>query len=269
MKSIQPADTRGRYRAVWISDVHLGFPGCSAEYLLDFLRSTQCEYLYLVGDIIDVWFMSKRVYWPQSHNNVIRSILGKAKHGTQVVYVPGNHDEVFRDYDGMTFGNVLIKNKVVHMTADGRRFLVTHGDEFDAVVRCSRTLAFLGSKLYDKLLRVNGLVNALRRRFGFGHWSLAGFLKYKVKNAVRYISDFEAAVAYEVAKRGLDGMICGHIHHAEMAPINGGLYCNTGDWVESCTALVERYDGSMELLHWSDDQRSVKQFSLDSLKAAA
>jgi UDP-2,3-diacylglucosamine pyrophosphatase LpxH len=266
---MQATDFSGRYRSVWISDVHLGFPGCNADYLLDFLHSTQCEYLYLVGDIIDVWFMGKRVYWPQSHNNVIRAILGKAKHGTRVIYVPGNHDEVFRDYDGMTFGNVLIKNEALHITADGRRFLVTHGDEFDAVVRCSRTLAFLGTRLYDKLLRINGLVNMLRRRFGFGHWSLARFLKFKVKNAVQYISNFETAVAYEVSKRDLDGMICGHIHHAEMAPINGILYCNTGDWVESCTALVERYDGSMELLHWSDYQRTVKQIAPDSLKAAA
>ncbi len=269
MQSVATLNSSRTYRAIWISDVHLGFPGCRAEYLLQFLRSTQCEYLYLVGDIIDLWYMKKRLFWPQAHNNVIRAILGKAKRGTQVIYVPGNHDELFRDYDGMVFGNVLIKNEVIHITADGRRLLVMHGDQFDAVVRSSKFLALLGSKLYDWLLRANRLVDLVRRKLGFSHWSLAAFMKHKVKNAVQYISSFEAALAYEASRRRVDGLICGHIHRAEITCLNGVLYCNSGDWVESCTALVERDDGSMELLHWSDAQRSLKQVSPKLLQAAA
>lgn len=253
-----------RYRAVWISDVHLGFRGCSADFLLDFLRSTECEYLYLVGDIIDMWAMKKRPYWPQAHNNVIRCILGKAKHETRVVYVPGNHDELIRDYEGMSFGNVLISSEVVHTRADGKRLLVLHGDQFDAVVKCSKALALIGSKVYDWLLRANHLVNWTRRKLGFPYWSLAAFLKHKVKNAVQYIGNFEQAVAYEAERQGVDGVVCGHIHRAEITLIGDVIYCNCGDWVESCTALVEHFDGSMELLHWSDRQEG----SL-SLKAAA
>ncbi len=249
---------KGTYRAVWISDVHLGFPGCSADHLLDFLHATKCEYLYLVGDIIDVMYMKKRLYWPQSHNNVIRSLLGKAKHGTQVIYLPGNHDEPFRDFDGTVFGNVQIKIEAVHITADGRRFLVTHGDQFDSVVKYSRFLALLGTKMYDWLLRLNVVVNFFRRKLGWDYWSLAAFLKLKVKNAVQYISCYESAVAYEAARRGVDGLICGHIHRAQISESNGVVYCNSGDWVESCTALVERHDGTLELLHWATHQGSLK-----------
>ena len=258
MKTIHTLGPGGHYRAVWISDVHLGFPGCRAEFLLDFLRSTRCDYLYLVGDIIDLWHMKKRLFWPQSHNNVLRTVLGKAKHGTRVVFVPGNHDEMFRDYDGMVLGNVLIKNEVIHVTADGRRFLVLHGDQFDAVVKYSPSLALIGTKVYDGLLRLNHLVNYVRRRLGFTYWSLAGFMKHKVKTAVQYMSNFQAALSYEAARRKVDGLICGHIHRAEITSLNGVLYCNSGDWVESCTALVELHDGSLELVHWSDAQHSLK-----------
>jgi UDP-2,3-diacylglucosamine pyrophosphatase LpxH len=257
-----------RYRSVWISDVHLGFPGCNAEFLLDFLRSTQCEYLYLVGDIVDVWYMKKRLFWPQSHNDVIRTLLGKAKHGTKVFYVPGNHDELFRDYDGMSFGNVSICNQVIHTTANGRRLLVLHGDQFDAVVKFSKTLALLGTKVYDWLLSLNGIVNRVRRKLGFRYWSLSAFLKHRVKNAVHYISSFETAVAYEAQTQSVDGLVCGHIHKAEMSEISGVLYCNTGDWVESCTALVEQKDGSLQLLHWSDAQHTVKEVGANMLQAA-
>ncbi len=259
MKTIHALGTTADYRAVWISDVHLGFPGCRSEFLLDFLRSTRCDYLYLVGDIIDLWYMKKRLYWPQSHNNVVRTVLGKAKHGTRVTFIPGNHDEMFRDYNGMTFGNVLIRNELIHTTADGRRFLVMHGDQFDAVVTSSRALSLLGTKAYDWLLRLNRVVNYVRRRLGFSYWSLAAFMKHKVKNAVQYMSNFEAAVAYEASRRGVDGLICGHIHRAEITRLNGVLYCNSGDWVESCTALVELHDGTLELIHWSDAQHSLKQ----------
>jgi UDP-2,3-diacylglucosamine pyrophosphatase LpxH len=247
------------YRTVWISDIHLGFRGCSAEHLLDFLRSVECEYLYLVGDIIDVWEMKKRLFWPQSHNNVVRTILGKAKHDTKVIYVPGNHDELLRDYHGVTFGNVQIVEEAIHTNADGRRFLVTHGDKFDSVVRCSRAVALLGTRLYDWLLKFNRFVHGVRRCFNLPHWSLAGFLKYKVKNAVQYISSFEQVVAYETARLGVDGVVCGHIHRPEITRLNNVIYCNCGDWVENCSALVEHHDGSLELLHWTDTVTSLKR----------
>lgn len=251
-----------KFRAVWISDVHLGSKGCRADYLLDFLHATECEYLFLVGDIIDVWNMKNGLYWPQTHNNVVRTILGKCKRGTKVVFVPGNHDEVFRDYDGTTFGNVTIRKEFIHTTADGRRLLLLHGDEFDGVVRCSKLLAVLGHYAYEWLLHSNRLLNYVRRRLGFPYWSLANFLKQKVKNAVKFISDFEEAITHAAAKRGVDGLVCGHIHRAEISRINGVLYCNCGDWVESHTALVEHHDGSLHLMHWSERRQTVKQLSV-------
>jgi len=247
-----------KYRSIFISDVHLGFRGCRADFLLDFLRNTECEYLYLVGDIIDVWEMKNRLFWPQEHNNVVRTILGKAKHDTKVIYIPGNHDEVLRAYAGMEFGNVSIQMDAIHETATGKRLLVLHGDEFDSVVRVSRWLAMLGNRVYDWLLYLNRWVNVFRRKLGFPYWSLAAFLKHKVKNAVQFISDFEQAVARETARRGVDGVVCGHIHHAEISTLNGVLYCNDGDWVESCTALVERHDGTLELLNWTERQELMK-----------
>lgn len=247
------------YRTVWISDVHLGFRGCRADHLLNFLHSVDCEYLYLVGDIIDIWEMRKRIFWPQSHNNVVRTILGKAKHGVNVIYVPGNHDELLRDFHDMTFGNVQILKEAIHTNADGRRLLVTHGDKFDSVVRCSRAMAILGTRLYDYLLRANYVVHGIRRRFNLPYWSLAGFLKHKVKNAVQFISNFDAAVAYETARLGVDGVVCGHIHRPEITKLNDIVYCNCGDWVESCSALVEHHDGSLELLRWADQVASLKR----------
>jgi UDP-2,3-diacylglucosamine pyrophosphatase LpxH len=245
-----------RVRTVWISDVHLGFRGCSADMLLDFLHRVECETLYLVGDIVDVWNMKRGLYWPQAHNNVIRTVLGKAKHGTRVVFVPGNHDEVFRDHVGTRFGNVEIVEEAIHETRDGRRLLIVHGDEFDGVVTCHPWLARLGSHAYDWLLASNRYVNLVRRRLGMGYWSLAGFLKRKVKNAVSYIGGFEEAVAREARRRGVDGVVCGHIHHAEIRAIQGVAYHNCGDWVESNTALVERFDGSIELLRWHETVQS-------------
>jgi len=241
-----------KLRSVWISDVHLGFRGCSADMLLDFLHSVECEHLYLVGDIIDVWNMKRGVFWPQEHNNVIRTLLGKAKHGTRVVYVPGNHDEVFRDHDGTVFGNVEICREAIHETREGKRLLVLHGDEFDTVVQRSRWLAILGSHAYDFLLSMNHLLNSVRKPLGLHYWSLAGFLKRKVKNAVNYIGSFEDAVSREARKRDADGVVCGHIHHAVIRDLEGTLYCNCGDWVESNTALVEYHNGELELLHWKD-----------------
>ena len=239
------------FRTIFISDVHLGFRGCQADLLLDFLRSTRCETLFLVGDIVDVWSMRKGLYWPQAHNDVVRTILGKAKHGTRVVYVPGNHDEVFRSHVGVVFGNVRIARRWIHETADGKRLLVLHGDEFDGVVQCSPLLARVGSRAYEFLIWLNGYVNALRRRMGYQYWSLAAFLKHKVKNAVQYIGAFEEAVASAARRQGVDGLVCGHIHRPEIRDVNGVLYCNDGDWVESCSALVEHRDGRLELLDWA------------------
>jgi UDP-2,3-diacylglucosamine pyrophosphatase LpxH len=246
-----------RYRSIWVSDVHLGFRGCQAEFLLDFLQATDCKQLYLVGDIIDLWAMKGGVHWPQAHNNVVRAVLDKAKGGTEVIYVPGNHDELLRAHAGSEFGNVLIREEAVHTTADGRRFLVLHGDRFDHVVQTQRWLAVLGSHAYDLLLGLNHRLNWARRRLGLGYWSLAAFLKQRVKNAVNYIGDYEQAVAAEAKAHGVDGMICGHIHHAEIRDIDGIAYCNCGDWVESCTALVEHHDGSMELLRWTEEQETL------------
>ena len=240
-----------KYRTIWISDVHLGFRGCQAEFLLDFLQSTDCRQLYLVGDIVDVWAMKNGIFWPQAHNNVVRAILDKARRGTEVIYVPGNHDEVFRAHLGADFGNVLVRDDVVHITADGRRLLVTHGDKFDRVVQNGRWLAVIGARLYDLVLRLSHHLNSARKALGLGYWSLAAYLKHRVKNAVNYIGDFENAVASEAMQHGVDGMVCGHIHHAEIREIGGVTYLNCGDWVESCTALVEHHDGGIELLRWT------------------
>ena len=248
----KPPQSTLRLRSVFISDVHLGFKGCRAEFLLDFLRRVECEQIYLVGDIIDLWSLQRTFYWPQAHNDVIRTILGKAKHGTRVVYVPGNHDRAFRDHDGLTLGNVEIRLEAIHETADGRRFLVLHGDEFDSIVRASPLLESVGSHAYAAALRLNRYVNAVRQRLGYPYWSLAAFLKHKVKNAVKYIANFERALAVEARRRGVDGVICGHIHRAEITEIDGILYCNDGDWVESCTTLVEDFAGRLSLLRWTE-----------------
>ena len=239
-----------RYRTVFISDVHLGTRGCQAELLLDFIRGLECETLYLVGDIIDGWKMKTGWFWPQPHNDVVQKILRLARHGVNVIYVPGNHDDRIRDFCGVHFGGVVVVRDAIHETADGRRFLVTHGDEFDGVILHAKWLAFVGDWAYRTLLAANTLVNRLRRRLGFGYWSFSAFLKTKVKNALQFIENFEEAVAEEARRRGVDGVICGHIHKAEMRDIGGIAYINDGDWVESCTALVEHPDGRLEIIDW-------------------
>jgi UDP-2,3-diacylglucosamine pyrophosphatase LpxH len=240
-----------RYRSVFISDVHLGTRGCQAELLLDFIRCMTCDQLYLVGDILDGWKLKGGWWWPQAHNDVVQKLLRMARKGVQVIYIPGNHDEVVRDFCGIHFGGVVVARDAIHETADGRRFLVTHGDEFDGVVQHARWLAFLGDWAYRTVLMLNTVLNGLRRRFGFGYWSFSAFLKVKVKNALQFIENFEQAVADEARRRGVDGVICGHIHKAEMRQIGGVTYINDGDWVESCTALVEHFDGRLEILEWA------------------
>jgi len=250
-----PQRPRLKFRTIWISDTHLGTPGCNAEMLLDFLKSVECETLYLVGDIIDGWQLRKGWYWPPKHNDIVRSVMKAAKHGTRVVYVPGNHDEMFRDYTGLQLGDIELMPEAIHVTADGRRLLVLHGDIFDSVVLYARWLAFLGDSAYTLLLKANKGVNLVRRRFGLPYWSLAAHLKKRVKNAVQFICRFEEAVAHAAADRGVDGVVCGHIHSAEIRQFGAVTYYNDGDWVESCTALIEHADGRIEILDWAEHKR--------------
>jgi UDP-2,3-diacylglucosamine pyrophosphatase LpxH len=244
---------RRRYRTIWISDVHLGTRGCNAEMLIDFLDHVDSETLYLAGDIIDGWRLRRRWYWPARHNDIVWRIMKRAKRGTRVIYIPGNHDEMLRQFAGMRFGDIEIRRRAVHVTADGRKLLVLHGDEFDAIMLAHRWLAFLGDAAYTGLMKLNVVVNAVRSRLGLPYWSLSRHAKHKVKNAVAFISRFEEVVAHEAGLRRVDGVVCGHIHNAEMREIGGVAYHNDGDWVESCTALVEHFDGRMEVLHWADE----------------
>lgn len=239
-----------RYRTVFISDLHLGTAGCQAGPLLEFLKTHPSEQLYLVGDIFDGWQLRKRWYWPQSHNDVVQKLLRRARKGCRVVYVPGNHDEFARQFVGHSFGGIEVVSEAVHVTASGERLWVLHGDRFDGVIQCAKWLAHMGDTLYEFTLRLNRHLNHLRGRLGLPYWSLSAYLKHKVKKALNYVTDFETAVAHEARRRGHQGVVCGHIHRAEMRRIDGVLYCNDGDWVESRTALVEHHDGRLELLHW-------------------
>ncbi len=266
-KRIGPSGApRRRYRSIWISDIHLGTRGCADEMLIDFLDHCDSEYLYLVGDIIDGWRMKRRFYWPELHNAIVRRIMKRAKRGTRVTYIPGNHDEMFRQFSGLNFGGVEIRRSARHETADGRRLLVLHGDEFDSVVMGHRWLAFLGDIAYNFLLRSNVVINAVRRRLNLPYWSLSKHAKHKVKDAVAFIARFEEAVAIAARKQGVDGVVCGHIHTADDRDFDGIAYYNDGDWVESCTALVEHADGRMEILRWVDE---VNARSLLSIREAA
>ncbi len=239
-------------RAVFISDIHLGTRDCRTDLLLDFLGSVHADELILVGDIVDFWSLRRSLYWPQSHSEVLRAILGKTRQGTRVIYVPGNHDEPLRDMCGSHFGLLEVQREYLHETARGRRLLVLHGDEFDAVVKCNRLLAALGSGLYDVALALNRALNRLRRRCGYRYWSLASYLKTHIGNAMEYVHGFEQAAAHTARRRGLDGVVCGHIHRPEIVELGGVLYCNSGDWVDSCSALVERRDGELQLWHWAN-----------------
>lgn len=241
-----------RFRTIWISDVHLGTSGCQAQRLFEFLSATQCDTLYLVGDIIDGWQLKRRWFWDQSHNNVVQLVLKKAKKGTEVIFVPGNHDESVRQFIGLDFGGIRIRDELVHTTAAGKRMLVLHGDRFDGVIACAKWLAYVGDSLYTLILKFNQIYNSWRARAGLPYWSLSQYLKLKVKNAVSYISSFEHALAAEAKKKNLDGVICGHIHKPEIREIQGITYCNDGDWVESLSALVEEWDGQLRLVSWQE-----------------
>ncbi|HTM95976.1 MAG TPA: UDP-2,3-diacylglucosamine diphosphatase [Croceibacterium sp.] len=253
-----PPDGRRKYRTIWISDVHLGTKGCNAEMLIDFLDSTDSETMYLVGDIIDGWRLKKKFYWPAAHNDIVWRILKRAKRGTRIVYIPGNHDEMFRQFTGLSFGGVEIRRAAFHRTADGRRLMVLHGDEFDGVMLAHRWLAFVGDALYETTMALSRWVNMARRQLGLPYWSLSKMAKHKVKNAVEFIYRFEEVVARAAAARKVDGVVRGHIHTAEFREFNGVEYWNDGDWVEGCNALVEHFDGRMEILHWPQEMAMRK-----------
>ena len=246
-----------RYRAIFVSDIHLGTAGCQAQALLGFLKAHPSDTLYLVGDIVDGWQLRRRWFWPQSHNDVVQKLLRRARKGCKVIFIPGNHDEFARGFLGHEFGGIEVREDAVHTTADGRRLWVTHGDYFDGVIQCAKWLAFLGDNLYEFTLKLNRHLNSLRGRMGLPYWSLSAYLKQKVKTALNYVTDFEVAVANAARSLGHDGVVCGHIHRAEMRDINGTLYCNDGDWVESRSALVEHMDGRLELVYWNAEQTST------------
>jgi UDP-2,3-diacylglucosamine pyrophosphatase LpxH len=258
------------YRTIFISDVHLGTKDCKAELLNNFLKHNSCETLYLVGDIIDGWKIQKNKFrWKQSHSNVIRRILGHAKHGTRVVYVLGNHDEFLRPYlrFGLAFGNVEIVNQIEHVGVDNKHYLVVHGDLFDGITRMNKWISFLGDSAYDFVLNVNTKFNWFRHKMGFGYWSLSKYLKHRVKRAVDFMFKFEENLAAYCKRKGYDGVICGHIHNAEIKEINGVTYMNDGDWVESCTALVEHHDGRWEVVTWEILQNESKDNSTTNVRS--
>lgn len=258
-----------KLRSLFLSDIHLGTRACQAEALLDFLREHEAEYLFLVGDIIDFWAMSRGIQWSAAQNTVVQKVLRRARHGEKIFLIPGNHDEALREYAGATFGDIRVVNEYIHVTADGRRLLLIHGDEFDQVTRHHRWLAVLGDMGYNLLVRMNAWLSWIRRRLGLaGYWSLAGYAKRKVKKAVNFIYDFEDSVIHAVRERGLDGVICGHIHSAALREIDGLLYINCGDWVDSCTAIVEHLDGRMEIIAWQSQKRPVPVAADDEVPLA-
>ncbi|MBU6453994.1 MAG: UDP-2,3-diacylglucosamine diphosphatase [Cyanobacteria bacterium REEB67] len=246
-------ERKQHFRSIFISDVHLGTPGCQATLLLDFLKRSESENLFLVGDIVDGWRLKRRWYWPQAHNDVLQKLLRKARKGTKVTFVPGNHDEFARDYDGLVFGDIQISNSSEHITANGKRILIIHGDQFDGVVRYHAWLAHLGSWAYDMTVVLNGWLNYVRRRIGLPYWSLAGAIKKQVKEAVKFITNFEDAAARYAAENNYHAVLCGHIHHPSMRDIGGVLYLNDGDWVETGSALVEEFDGTLRIIKWKAD----------------
>lgn len=247
------------YRTLFLSDIHLGTRGSQAEMLVDFLKEHDADTIYLVGDILDFWRIKRGAIWPQAHNNVLQLLLNKVRKGSRVIYIPGNHDDGLRDYCGSKFGGIELLRDTVHTMADGRRYVVMHGDEFDVVVRYAKWLAFLGDRGYQLAMFCNWPLNVVRRRLGLGYWSLSSYLKYRVKTAVNFIGDFEASLADEAKRREADGIICGHIHHAASREIDGVHYVNTGDWVESCTAIVETEEGQLELIRWLDIERARRE----------
>lgn len=257
-----------KIRTLFISDVHLGTRGCQAGPLLSFLKAHEAETIYLIGDIIDGWRLKATWHWPQLHNDVVQKVLRQARKGVRVIYVPGNHDEFLRDYVGSNFGGVEIVEEAIHETADGRRILILHGDKFDDVVRNMKWLAHLGDAAYDFAIFLNRHISWVRRRLGLPYWSFSAYAKQKVKRAVAFISAFEEAVAMDAARHRVDAVMCGHIHQPAMHQLGALQYLNTGDWVESCTAIVETHEGVLELIHWPIDRQHAAPAPVP-LRAAA
>lgn len=259
-------DTEKKYRTLFISDVHLGSKAAQAKLLLDFLRNHDAEAIYLVGDIVDGWRLRRNWHWPQEHNDVVQKLLRKSRKGTKIIYIAGNHDEFLRNFQGTHFGGIEVINRAIHETADNRKFLVIHGDQFDVVVRNARFIAYLGDWAYDSAILINTAMNRVRARLGLPYWSFSAWAKFRVKKAVNFIGEFETVVSEEAKRIGVDGVVCGHIHHATIETMQGVEYINTGDWVESCTAVVEHFDGKMELIKWtsssSDRKRKLQPISV-------
>ena len=264
---LDTAEPANRVRTLFLSDIHLGSKGCQADQLLDFLRCYDANTIYLVGDIVDGWQLKSGWYWPQSHNDVVQKLLRKARKGARMIYIPGNHDEFLRDYYGTHFGGIEVVEDAIHVAADGTPYLVIHGDMFDIVIRHARWLALLGDKAYDFAIWINTYFNALRRALGFTYWSLSQWAKLKVKNAVNFIGAFESALAEEARRRGVKGVICGHIHHAVVRRQGGFSYINCGDWIESCTAVIEHFDGNFELIKWVAPGRSLALPDIPAVRA--
>ena len=239
------------YRSVFISDIHLGTNMSQADKLLDFMKTFECEKIYLVGDIIDCWAMSRKKMWKQFHSDLIQKLLRRARKGTEIVYIPGNHDDIMREYCDAEFGHIILVSDCIHVGTDGKLYLVTHGDQFDIVMQNAKWLAHFGSWAYDISIYLGRWVNKIRSIFKLPYWSLSSYLKYTVKESVNFIGDYEETLSNYVKGKKLDGIICGHIHHANIRDIGGIRYMNCGDWVESCTALVENYDGTFEIIKWS------------------
>jgi len=248
-----------RVRSIFLSDIHLGTRACQAERLLAFLKAYDSEFVYLLGDIVDFWSLGREIYWPSLHSTFVQKMLKRARHEVKVVLVPGNHDEAMREYVGSDFGDILVIRDAVHTAADGRRYFLMHGDEFDQITRYHRWVALLGDIAYSLLLRSNGLLSWVRRKLRLsGYWSLAGFAKRRVKGALDFVYGFEESVVHHVRHMGLDGVVCGHVHSAAIKDMNGVTYINCGDWVDSCTAVVEHHDGRMELIHWRESELSAE-----------
>jgi UDP-2,3-diacylglucosamine pyrophosphatase LpxH len=240
------------YRSVFISDIHLGTKMSQADKLLDFLKTFECEKIYLVGDIIDCWAMSKKKVWSQYHSDVVQKLLRKARKGTEIVYIPGNHDDLMREYCDAEFGNIMLVSDCIHIGVDGKLYLITHGDQFDIVMQNAKWLAHLGSWAYDVSIDIGRWVNKVRTWLNLPQWSLSSYLKHSVKESVKFIGNYEKTLSSYVKSKNLNGIICGHIHHANIRDIDGITYMNCGDWVESCTALVEHHDGTFEIIKWSE-----------------
>ena len=260
--TIESISPKIRARAVFISDVHLGFRDCKADYLLSFLDNIETDTLYLLGDIVDLWSLKKRLFWPNTHYDVLKRINEIAASGTRVIYIPGNHDETCREYVGMQWGKIEVHHELIHETARGKKLLLMHGDCLDGAIRLNRFNRIVGDHAYALLLFLNRWHNRIRRRFGYQYWSLAAYIKNRVKNARAAIDVYEEAAIHLAKSRGLDGVVCGHIHQPEIVVKDGMLYCNDGDWVENCTALTEDQTGNMRLLHWSERKQAIKSLSL-------